>query len=290
MKSSPGGSLGASRCEEDGLASPTTCECKKFKHLYRPQRFPRHTIRSPGDSWCSLDSPLIFCWWCVTFDYRPMTKLWGGNISVMCVCQSVHRGRGVPVQGPGPSTLPHNLLFRALALAPSCKGPGPAPPDMFKLVQLGPHCAGMLPGHVHHEAKAVGRRAVGIRLKCLLVVDTWKFRCSGINTVTMCICSSGTVAYSADTRRSSKRHRLWVTRNPQACGLFTLPDTDLESDSKDDGYIVLFPLHRLGFQSRSEFLQPFRMDISIRIWIRVRVRQCTQAHIAKLFSRALTGI
>ena len=48
-------------------------------------------------------------------------------------------------------------------------------PDMFKLVQLGPHCTGTPPSPnifklVHYEARTVGKRAVDIRLKCLLVL------------------------------------------------------------------------------------------------------------------------
>ena len=44
-------------------------------------------------------------------------------------------------------------------------------PDMFKLVQLGPDCT-LSPGtfnFVHYEARSVGKRVVGIRLKRLLV-------------------------------------------------------------------------------------------------------------------------
>ena len=48
----------------------------------------------------------------------------------------------------------------------------PAPPDMFKLVQLGHHSSGHQPPDmfklVHYEACTVGKRAVGILLECFL--------------------------------------------------------------------------------------------------------------------------
>ena len=58
-----------------------------------------------------------------------------------------------------------------LVLCPSfCTGP---PPDMLKLVQLGPYCTGIPPDIFkfrHYVAHNVGKRAVGIRVKSLLVL------------------------------------------------------------------------------------------------------------------------
>ena len=49
----------------------------------------------------------------------------------------------------------------------------PPPPDIFKLVQLGPHCTAPPPPDmlklVHYEAHTVRKRVAGIRLKCFLV-------------------------------------------------------------------------------------------------------------------------
>ena len=87
----------------------------------------------------------------------------------------------VPEQGPGPHFTGSWLyLYRA------------PPLDMFKLVQLGPHCTGTPPFRasphpsvqppphptqfrlVHCEARTVGKWAVSIRLKCLLTDFPWK--------------------------------------------------------------------------------------------------------------------
>ena len=197
-----------SRCEEDALASPITCECKKFKHIYRPQRFPKHTIGSPGGLWYSLDPPfdllLVMC------DVRllPDDKVAGRQYFSHVCLSFCSQGWGCPCTGSWRQYPPPNLLFSHGLAPPSVRALGQPLQTCSNLFNLDLTVQGCSPGHVHHEAKTVGRRAVGIRLKCLLVVDTWRFRCSGINTVTMCICSSGTVAYSVDTRRSSKRHRL----------------------------------------------------------------------------------
>ena len=68
---------------------------------------------------------------------------------------------GVAVQGPAPNT------FKLVQIGPHCT----ASPVMFKLVQLG------LPRDMfklvhYYKAWTVGKRAVGIRLKCLLVATT----------------------------------------------------------------------------------------------------------------------
>ena len=95
--------------------------------------------------------------------YRSPTKLREGNIFSR-VCLSVH-SRG--------------SLYRTSAPAPSCTGPwlpqnralAFLSPDMFK---LGPHCSGLRPlpntfKLVHYDIQTIRERAVGIRLKCLLV-------------------------------------------------------------------------------------------------------------------------
>ena len=87
-------------------------------------------------------------------------------------------------QGPSPGSLIHGAL---------CIGPGNGPLDMFKLIQLEPHCTGPWtcsnlfnldltvqgPAHlppqdmiklVHYGARTVGKWAVGIRLKFLLLI------------------------------------------------------------------------------------------------------------------------
>ena len=62
----------------------------------------------------------------------------------------------------------------------------PAPPlDMFKLVQLGPHCTGTPPlpqdifKLVHYDAHTVGKLAVGILLEYFLVQRKFNVRAAG---------------------------------------------------------------------------------------------------------------
>ena len=92
-------------------------------------------------------------------------------LSVICVCHSFHRGSGVPEKGPNPST----------GLIPLCTGLQLLPPDMLKLIQLRPNCTGPQPTPcphptletfklVHYETRTVGKRVVGIRLKCILLL------------------------------------------------------------------------------------------------------------------------
>ena len=75
--------------------------------------------------------------------------------------------------GPWPSP------FYRLPVPPQPTKPPPphliirrtGPLDMFKLVQLGPQCPSLdMFKVVYYEAQTVGERAVGIRLKCLLVI------------------------------------------------------------------------------------------------------------------------
>ena len=72
--------------------------------------------------------------------------------------------------------------YRTSAPTASCTGPRPClPPDMFKLIQLGPYCTLLrVPPNtfklVHYAIQTVRERAVGIRLKCLLVWNVfWIF-------------------------------------------------------------------------------------------------------------------
>ena len=64
----------------------------------------------------------------------------------------------------------------------------PVSPNMFKLVQLGPRCAGATSTSphmfkvVHHEERTVSKRAVGILLECFLVFES--FRTESLTTDT----------------------------------------------------------------------------------------------------------
>ena len=75
--------------------------------------------------------------------------------SVVSVCLSVWPRVGVPEQGPAPST----------------QNPSLSPPDMFNnLVKPEPLCTPPpILKCVHHVACTVGKRTVGIQLKCLPV-------------------------------------------------------------------------------------------------------------------------
>ena len=91
--------------------------------------------------------------------------------SVTFVCHSVHRR--VPVQGPSPTlshTGPCPTLSHAGPCAVACRPlhrtPVPAPLTCSNLLNFYLTIHGQLD---HYEARTVGKRAVGIRLKCLLV-------------------------------------------------------------------------------------------------------------------------
>ena len=81
------------------------------------------------------------------------------------------------VQGPG---LTPSLLVQ---LEPHCT----APPNMFKLVQLGSQCRGTPTSNMnkllHYVAHTVGKWVVSIQLKCLLATDSAKFSSSKTWTV-----------------------------------------------------------------------------------------------------------
>ena len=69
-------------------------------------------------------------------------------------------------------------MYRAMSSLYMGPDPGLDPPDMFKLVQLGPNSDRTPPDtfsryvlYVHYETQTVGRWAVGIQLKCLLVTN-----------------------------------------------------------------------------------------------------------------------
>ena len=95
-------------------------------------------------------------------------------LSVMCVCLSVHGGGrmyrvSVPVPlctGPWPS-----VQDSSTGITPPRKMPQPQPPVH---AYLGPHCTGPpgLAGLVH-VVRTVGKQAVRIRLKCLVIVNTF---------------------------------------------------------------------------------------------------------------------
>ena len=85
-----------------------------------------------------------------------------------------HSAHGGPYIGPGPGSLyrapPLRHVQTCVTWAPLYRSM-PPPPEMFK-----PHCTGFLvlpsSSHVqtfHFEAETVGRRVVGIQLKCLHV-------------------------------------------------------------------------------------------------------------------------
>ena len=105
--------------------------------------------------------------------------------SVLSVCVSVSHSvtGGVPLQGLGPVPLD---LFKLVQLEPHCVG-CPIPPNThthtpihtFKLVQHRPYCTTastpLPPGYIQtcslYDACTVGKRAVGIRLGCFLVIN-----------------------------------------------------------------------------------------------------------------------
>ena len=105
--------------------------------------------------------------------------------SVLPVYHSVCEEEGVPVQGHDPSS--HSLykdwnwplVYRALTWHPFCTA---LLQDMFKLVQLGSHFPGTSPPIklfklVHSEATTDRKRAVDIRLKCILVMVILSPKC-----------------------------------------------------------------------------------------------------------------
>ena len=78
--------------------------------------------------------------------------------------------QGVPVQGPSPGPPQYGALF----LGPlSVLGPSPGSGLLHgQTVQLRPHCTGTVLDMfklVHYAACTIDKRAIGIRLKCLLV-------------------------------------------------------------------------------------------------------------------------
>ena len=107
--------------------------------------------------------------------------------SVQSVCVSVSHSvtGGVPLQDFGPVPLD---FFKLVQLEPHCVG-CPIPPNAhththththtFKLVQHRPYCTAasnpLPPGHIQtcslYDARTVGKRAVGIRLGCFLVIN-----------------------------------------------------------------------------------------------------------------------
>ena len=77
----------------------------------------------------------------------------------MSVCHPFHMGKGLYMTQTRP--------------CPYRVEPHPLPPDMFKLVQLGPHSTAT-PGYVkfmHEEAHTVRKQAVGLLPKCFLVYN-----------------------------------------------------------------------------------------------------------------------
>ena len=114
------------------------------------------------------------------FYYRPPTKLEEGNVfnrvrpsAILSreggvPCDHYHGTLDLTTQGPLGPLCP-----------PSCTGtPWPWPrPDMFKLVQLRPHCTGIpldMFKLVHYEAHMVGKWVVGILLECFLLTMYWQ--------------------------------------------------------------------------------------------------------------------
>ena len=99
--------------------------------------------------------------------------------SVVCVCESVHKGGGgigVPVQDLPPLCMTLGPpLFRTLVMVHTpVQGPSPGLPNKVKHVQLGPHCTGprtmpypppsVMFKLVHYEVWTIGERALGIQL------------------------------------------------------------------------------------------------------------------------------
>ena len=72
-------------------------------------------------------------------------------------------------------TITHDALNLTIQEPPWSQPPGPAPPGIFKLVQLGPHCtetpAPDMFKPVYFETRMVGMRAVGILVECFFVIS-----------------------------------------------------------------------------------------------------------------------
>ena len=102
-----------------------------------------------------MDYKLKFC-------YQPPTKLCEGNVFSR-VCQSVHKGRHVTITHDviGQSEGPPPALTSSLYRHPMAPSPFRNPPTMFKLV--------------HYAVRTVGKQAVYIRPKCLLVLHPFYF-------------------------------------------------------------------------------------------------------------------
>ena len=90
-----------------------------------------------------ISNPLGFLYF-----YLPPTKLREGNIFSR-ICHSVQGGRVIPAQGPSPTA----SMCRALVLIPHSEQDAAHKTFIF----------------VHCDALNVGKRAVGIQLKCFLV-------------------------------------------------------------------------------------------------------------------------
>ena len=92
-------------------------------------------------------------------------------------------GHGIPVcRDPSANALPPRPRHgpHCIGTSPPTPDPSPVPPDMFKLVQLRPHCTGtlasaffqfFLPGMfklIHYEAHTFGKQSVCILPECFL--------------------------------------------------------------------------------------------------------------------------
>ena len=95
-----------------------------------------------------------------------------GVFWVVSVCHSVRRW--VPVQGPGISP-----LYRAFAPASPVQGPGPSPspPRHVQTCSSWPSLYMATHSNLVTMKHCVGKRAVSIRLKCLLFYLIIKFLC-----------------------------------------------------------------------------------------------------------------
>ena len=102
--------------------------------------------------------------YCPNYYYHPPTKLREGH--VFGNVQDSVRGRTVTLS-------PSLHVGQTLAPFSGLSRQGPLP-DMFKLVQIESCCTSPPTDsykYVHYETRTVRKRAIGIRLKCLLVTD-----------------------------------------------------------------------------------------------------------------------
>ena len=107
--------------------------------------------------------------------FVPKTYLFAKISSAVVICYWLHRSRQCFQSCVLVCLSVHGVVYHkgSMAINTHCTEPCPPlyralPLDMFKLVQIGPHCTGTPFKTVHNIVRTVGRWAVGIWM-CLLV-------------------------------------------------------------------------------------------------------------------------